>query len=290
MTTFGAGDGCMGTEGRILEQRPAIGISRRAHRNARRLLRAARLVSHTLLGAFITLTALGRLVRQRRHDAVVRWWVRGILRILDVRVEIQGRICAEPALFAVNHVSWLDIPCLRLVLDAEFVAKQEVARWPVIGRMAECAGTLFLNRGERDASLTAANNMTRALAGGRNVIVFPEGTTGDGRHLGRFHARLYQAAIRSRRPVQAVAIGYPHPEGIHPAAPFVGDDNLGRHLWALLAEDKLTVRLTFCTPVENISDRRQLAELTRNQVADALGLPTPARALPATRVTGTAAV
>lgn len=239
-------------------------------------MRGTRLVGHTLIGAFIAVTALGLLVRRRRHDTVVRWWVRGILRILNVRLEIEGRVHAEPTLFAANHISWLDIPCLRTALDAEFVSKQEVARWPVIGHMAECAGTLFLNRGERDASLAAANSMSRSLASGRSVIIFPEGTTGDGQRLGRFHARLYQAAIRNRRPVQAVAVAYPHPHGVHPAAPFVGNDNLGRHLWTLLGEDHLTARITFCPPVTGAGERRALAERTRAQIASALDLETAA--------------
>lgn len=244
----------------------------RLRRETRRLLRATRLAGHLLLGALLAHTVLGRRVRAQRQDALVRWWARGILRILDVRLEIEGRVSAEPVLFAANHVSWLDIPCLRAAFDAEFVAKQEVARWPVIGRMAGLAGTLFLNRGERDASLIAANNMSRALAAGRSVAIFPEGTTGDGRRLGRFHARLYQAAIRARRPVQAVAISYPHADGVHPAAPFVGDDNLGRHVWALLAEDGLTVRLTLCPSIHAAGERRALAERTRAQIAVVLGL------------------
>lgn len=273
-------------------------------RELRRAMRLTRLLAHTLFGAVIAVTALGLLVRRRRHDAVVRWWVRGVLRILNVRLEVDGDISTETTLFAANHVSWLDIPCLRAVLDAEFVAKQEVARWPVIGRMARRAGTLFLHRGERDASLAAANAMGRALETGRSVVIFPEGTTGDGRRLGHFHARLYQAAIRTRRPVQAVAIDYPptdeaqarirvarevgpgtkqvkpRPEqrpttsratGVHPAVPFVGNDNLGRHVWTLLAEDTLAVRLTFSPSLAPGAERRALAERTRAQIAEALG-------------------
>ncbi len=247
-------------------------------RETRRLWRATRLVGHLLLGALLAHTVLSQLVRAQRHDALVRWWVRGILRILNVRLEIEGQACTEPVLFAANHVSWLDIACLRAALDAEFVAKQEVARWPVIGRMAAIAGTLFLNRGERDASLIAANSMSGALAAGRSVVIFPEGTTTDGRRLGRFHARLYQAAIRTRRPVQAVAISYPHTDGVHPAAPFVGDDNLGRHVWALLAEEALTARLTLCPPIHAAGGRRALAEYTCVQITDALGLLTVSEA------------
>ena len=276
------------------EQRPRRNSAYPLWRGTRRVVRGARLLGHALLGALIAQTALGLLARRRRHDAVVRWWTAGVLRILNVRIEVEGRVSAKPALYAANHISWLDIPCLRTVLDAEFVSKQEVERWPMIGRMAERAGTLFLSRGERDASLHTANCMSRALANGRGVIIFPEGTTGDGRRLGRFHARLYQAAIRAQCPVQAVAIAYPHPDdvqgctsvagdrtsratGVHPAAPFINNDNLARHLWTLLAEDGLTVRLSFCPPLVGLPERRAFAERTRAQIHAALGTDTADR-------------
>ena len=173
------------------EQRPRRNSAYPLWRGTRRVVRGARLLGHALLGALIAQTALGLLVRRRRHDAVVRWWTAGVLRILNVRIEVEGRVSAKPALYAANHISWLDIPCLRTVLDAEFVSKQEVERWPMIGRMAERAGTLFLSRGERDASLHTANCMSQALANGRGVIIFP----------GRHHRRRPPARAFSRAPV-----------------------------------------------------------------------------------------
>jgi 1-acyl-sn-glycerol-3-phosphate acyltransferase len=190
-------------------------------------------------------------------------------------------------LYAANHISWLDIPCLRAAVDASFVSKEDVRRWPVIGRLAECAGTIFLRRGERDASAHTADHMTWALAQQHPVIVFPEGTTTDGRSVRQFHARLYQAAVRTQGYVQAVAIQYTLPvnaesrlrrrntdrvEGLNPLVPFLDDDTLARHLWELLGEDHVHARLSFCQPLAaHELVRRELAERTRGQILAVLG-------------------
>lgn len=248
-----------------------------AWRTARRVVRVARLFGHLFVGAVTAhglLPLLDRLDRDRtRVHAVVRWWNRRLLRILNLRLTIKGEISNRPTLFVANHISWLDIACLRAVLDVTFVAKEEVRRWPVVGGMAARAGTIFFARGsDYDTALTA-DRMTWTLTQRQHLLIFPEGTTSDGRGVRHFHARLYQAAVRTRTRVQAVALSYPHAHGVHPAAPFVDNDNLARHLWALLAEDRLTVRMAFCAPLPAAGQQRRiLANRTHAQVCEAIGL------------------
>lgn len=243
---------------------------------ARRLVRAARVVGHVLAGAALAPTLLALLRRYRdprRADALVRWWMRRLLDILNVRVELEGTIHAGGTLFVCNHVSWLDIICLRAALDVSFVSKDDVARWPVIGKMAAHAGTIFLARGRQDATSLTAETMTWTLRQQRPIVVFPEGTTTDGSRVRPFFPRLYQAAIRTRGTVQAIALSYPHRDGVHPAVPFLGDDDLATHLWALLAEDGITAKIVFCPPLPATgAERRALADHTGRQVAAALGI------------------
>lgn len=253
-------------------------------RQARRVARLVCLLAHLFLGtlAAFTLLALWQARRDiRRAQALVRWWHRRLLRILNVRVVAEGAVHDSPVLMVANHVSWLDIPCIASVADTLFVAKEDVARWPLIGALARRAGTIFLARGRTDASAHAAERMAWALLEGRRLLLFPEATTTDGREVRAFHARLFQAAIRTRCPVQAIALSYPHARGTHPAAPFIGDNDLVRHLWALLGEDSLTARLHFCTPVNAAGrERRALADDTRARIRHALGFAhTPANAL-----------
>jgi 1-acyl-sn-glycerol-3-phosphate acyltransferase len=252
---------------------------KRFFRETRRLWRLSRLVAHVLVGAVIAhgvfgvfaLTGVDR--DQRRRRALVRWWNHGVLRALNVRLHLEGQIATGAVLYTANHISWLDIPCLRAVVDAAFVAKDEVRRWPVIGRMSEQAGTIFLKRGGHNASNETAEHMTWSLARRRPVIVFPEGTTSEGRMVRYFYGRLYQSAVRTQGAVQAVAIAYPHASGAHPHVPFVDDDDLVRHLWRLLKEDRIDARLVFCAPLPAAGrERRALAAQSRVQILETLGL------------------
>lgn len=247
---------------------------------ARRIVRIARLFGHLFIGAVTAhglLPLLGRLDRdQARALAVVRWWNRRLVDILNLRVTIEGEISNRPTLYVANHISWLDIACLRAVLDVTFVAKEEVRRWPVVGGMAARVGTIFLARGSKHDTARVADRMTWALTQRQKLLIFPEGTTSGGREVRHFHARLYQAAIRTHACVQAVALSYPHTDGVHPAVPFLDDDNLAHHLWRLLMEDGLTVKIAFCAPLPaEGQQRRTLANRTHAQVCEAIGLKEP---------------
>lgn len=250
----------------------------RLRREARRLARGARLLAHLAAGiltaypVFFLLEVTGFDRQRRRREALVRVWMRILLRVLNVNLCVRGNIQPGAVLYCANHVSWLDIPCLRAIVDAAFIAKSEVRRWPLVGGLAARAGTLFLERGNHDASNQIADRMTWLLTANKSVIVFPEGTSTDGSSVRRFHARLYQAASRIDGHVQAVAIRYPRENGIHPGIPFVGDDGLASHLWRLLGEESIEAELHFCATLATAGrERRVLADTTRRQIIQALG-------------------
>jgi 1-acyl-sn-glycerol-3-phosphate acyltransferase len=251
-------------------------------RALRRLVRGAAVAWHlTLAIALVGLWLRPLAARDpdrglRQRQRLTRWWMRRLLDILHVRLETTGTLVGEPALIVANHVSWLDIPCLLACSDARFVAKREVARWPVIGILAAGTGTVFLERGS--GARFAAEQMAFVLARSERIIIFPEGTSTNGGAVRPFHARLYQAAVQAAAPVQAVAIRYPLAGALHPRGPFVGDDELVRHLWRLLAEPRIVARLHFCPPLSTAQmPRRALAEITRRQIVDALTSPATER-------------
>ena len=254
-------------------------MKRKLFCQSRRLWRLCRLFAHVIVGTVITygvfgvLTLSGGARNQCKRHALVRWWNLGVLRALNVHLHLEGQIASGAVLYTPNHISWLDIPCLRAVVDATFVAKDEVRRWPVIGQLSKQAGTIYLKRGGHNAANETAERMTWSLARHRSVIVFPEGTTSEGRTVRYFYGHLYQSAVRTRGVVQAVAITYPHASGIHPRVPFTGNDNLVRHLWRLLKEDRIDARLVFCTPLAAAGqERRALAARARVQILETLGL------------------
>ena len=173
----------------------------------RQFARSVRVAGHILAGLVIAMLWLAPLAALQRtgsryHRArIVRSWMRRLLAMLSARVLLHGQPVPGPALLVANHVSWLDIPCVLGSVEAIFVAKDDVARWPVIGRLASTAGTIFLQRGF--GTTEALARMVAALRDGERVMIFPEGTSTDGTIVRTFHARLYQAAIETGAPVQA---------------------------------------------------------------------------------------
>lgn len=243
----------------------------------RTLWRLLRLAEHLLGGILLTLL-IGRSARLRkRQTAIVSWWHRRLCRVLGIRIVLRGEPPVRGELLVANHVSWLDIPVLGALCPTAFVAKAEVRRWPLVGWLAERAGTCFIARG---AGRTA--RVCQAMAGQLRkehlLAVFPEGTTTDGRRLLRFHPRLMAPAIAVGRPLRPAAIRYRDEQGLDPVAPFIGEETFIHHLWRVLRHPGIRVDVTFCAPLAPPHPaRRELADQARAAILAALG-PLPERA------------
>ena len=203
-------------------------------------------------------------------DARVRDWYRRVLDCIGVRVAVSGERLRGPCLVVGNHISWLDILVLGSALPVVFLSKSEIGRWPVVGRLARAGGTLFIARGRAGAARRSIAEIERALGRGQSVLVFPEGTTGDGRRVGRFYPRLFAAAIESGCPVRPVALRYPHPAGVHPQAPYTGGDLLVPSVLRVLGCRDLRAEVRVGPPLAAAGrERRELAEEARAFVAAA---------------------
>ena len=243
----------------------------------RRLRRLAGLLAVVALGAVLCVYfTLWRWLRRRRHPrlpGVARWWEGRVCRALGVSVRLAAGRPATPALLVANHVSWLDIVALGSLTPMAFVSKAEVRGWPVIGWLAAVGGTLFIPRGAHQAG-AIAQAIRERLARGESIVIFPEGTTTDGSRLRPFFPRLFAAAVEADATVQPAAVAYPWQGGVHPAAPFIGDETFASHLWRVLAEPGIEVEVRFCDPLAAAAaDRRGLAQRARAAIAAALGLP-----------------
>jgi len=241
-------------------------------RRLRAVWRLGRAVVHGLRGLAIVLLRFPSLDAAARH-ARIAWWARGMLRALGLRLDAQGTFRPAAKLVVANHVSWLDIMAIHAVCpQARFVSKADVRHWPLVSRLVDAAGTLYLERDKRRDALRVVHRMAEALAAGQTVAVFPEGTTSDGRGLLPFHANLLQAAIATSTPVQPVALRYADAtQAVSAAAEFTGDTTLARSLWRLACGDGLTVRVRVLPAMGSAhADRRALAETVRQSIAEAL--------------------
>ncbi len=248
-------------------------------RAAWRLLRA---VAHGLHGVALVLWRFPSLDAAGRQ-ARIAWWSRKMLRMLGLRLAVQGRFRTGAKLIVANHVSWLDIMAVHAVCpEARFVSKSDVQHWPLVNRLVDCAGTLYLEREKRRDALRVVHRMAEALAAGDTVAVFPEGTTSDGRGLLPFHANLLQAAISTATPVQPVVLRYADAShDVSPAAEFIGDTTLAQSLWRLACGERLVVHLHVLTAEGTAhADRRALAARLQDLVGRHLAQRTPDGAPP----------
>lgn len=203
-----------------------------------RLLRA---LWHVAL--FLTLCAawsvfpLSAALRQRVEQA---GWQQ-LLRAFGVTIRCHGQKHDAQSIYASNHVSWIDIPVLSMLLGAPFVAKSDVATWPVIGSLAMRYGCVFVDRNRRSTVLAQTYLVQDEITRGGRLILFPEGTTGLGDCVLPFRSALFQTVDGSAGTViQPVAICYRGENGdpltqdrLRQIA-WIDDDELLPHAFALL--------------------------------------------------------
>jgi 1-acyl-sn-glycerol-3-phosphate acyltransferase len=239
-------------------------------RGAWRLLRA---VLHGLHGIAIVLLRFPRLDAAARH-ARIAWWSAKMLRMLGLELRVGGSFRPGAKLVVANHVSWLDIMAIHAVCpEARFVSKAEVRHWPLVNRLVDSAGTLYIEREKRRDALRVVHQMAEALQAGQTVAVFPEGTTGPGPGLLPFHANLLQAAIATATPVQPVALRYADAHGPFSAsAQFLGETTLAQSLWMLARGEQMVVHVDVLVAEGTAhADRRLLAERLRDEIGHRLG-------------------
>lgn len=227
-------------------------------------------------------------VSRRRAGLAPVLFHRVFLRLFGVRIVQTGTPPApgEAALVLANHVSWLDIIALGSLCPLSFVAKSEIAGWPVIGHLAVLQRTLFIDRGRRAATATVSAAMGHRLANGELVVLFAEGTTGDGTRLLPFRSSLVGAARaalqaegdRGRVRLQPLAITYPRRNGLpvvrseRAEIAWYGDMELGPHLAAFVKGGPIDVHVVWGAPIlfEADSDRKRATAAAEAEVRRAI--------------------
>lgn len=247
-------------------------------RPLRYLWRVPLLLLHILLGILLC----GGILTWNRHAVMkngrepfthrmIRWWSTILLRIFGLRSVRVGQPLADPVMFVANHTSWIDIELLHSQRAACFVAKAEIARWPLVGWLAAAGGTIFHRRGSNHSLAAVMQVMVERLQAGRSVAVFPEGGTGHNGVLRVFHARIFQAALDAGVPVQPVALRFARHGRRVVDAGFRERENFMQNFLRLLGEAPLDAEVHFLEPVPSTPDgRRRMADHARDRIAAAL--------------------
>jgi 1-acyl-sn-glycerol-3-phosphate acyltransferase len=244
----------------------------------RALRLAVRIARIVLVVAYGLALAAGFIVGERlrlpgsmaRRQRWTRSFMGYLTRALPFTVKVHGAVPQRPMLWVSNHVSWTDIALLGQITPLSFLSKAEVRHWPIAGWLAQHAATLFIRRGAND-SQRLRREMALRLEDGYPLMIFPEGTTTDGRQLRTFHGRLLACAADAGVAVQPVAIRYSRGNALDPLAPFIGEDDLVSHLMRLLRADAGVVDIHLLAPIETHGiERAALAFQAQEAVRQAL--------------------
>lgn len=235
----------------------------------------------------LTLAALPvQLVAHRRGWRLAAtlpvWWHRRALAALGVRVRVVGAPCRDrPLLVTPNHVSWLDINLIGSLMPLSFVAKSEVAGWPLFGLFAKLQRTVFVDRTRRTDTARVNGEIAQRLASGDAMVLFPEGTSSDGTHVLPFRSALIGAARAAmvegghdRVWVQPLAIvlkrldGLPLGRAERPRLAWYGDTDMFPHLIGTILLGPVDIDLVWGEPIpfDETTDRKLITRALEREV------------------------
>ncbi len=202
---------------------------------------------------------------------------------LEVRVvgELASKASERPIIFVSNHSSWVDVPVVGGVLPGAFVAKGDIAGWPVIRTIAKLGRTVFVSR-QRGSTARELYAMQAVLDRGENLILFPEGTSSDGSRVLPFRSSFFALAEGKfpndpNRPlIQPVSVVYDRlnglPAGRSSRAVFAwyGDMDIASHFWRMTQHLDMRVTVLLHTPLDpaTFPDRKSLARAVWRTVAE----------------------
>lgn len=191
----------------------------------------------------------------------------GILRGLGIHYRVHGTPGKE-GLVVANHLSYLDILVLSAAMPCFFVAKVEIGGWPFFGRAARIGGTIFVDRGNLASAISVAEKMRERMKLPIKVpvLMFPEGTSTNGKEVIRFHSRLFDPAVALGMPVTTAAIRYVLGDGTPEIELcWYDDETFVNHIWKVLAVGDFWADVRFGS-TKVYMDRRGAADATHDEI------------------------
>lgn len=200
--------------------------------------------------------------RKESRQARAAWlhrWCRVACYLTGLKVESHGSV-PRAGLLVSNHLSYLDIIAFSSLRPCIFVAKSEVARWPLFGWLTMASGAIFINRKRRSDSVRALDEIRNALRENALVVLFPEGTSSGGATVLPFKSALLAAATNLPGAVTAAAISYSLADGcVSEEVYYWRDMTLVPHLARLLTKREIFASVRFSEPLALAGSRKDIA-------------------------------
>ena len=174
------------------------------------ILRLPLLVVHIFIGLF-TIIFFPKEPKHFKnvHYSIMMLWMKFLSFILGIKVDIRGIPDLSADLYVSNHVTYLDIIIINKLLPVNFIAKEAISSWPIIGILASKTGTLFIKRGDNEESTKMIYEMEERFKINNTIVFFPEGKIGNGIRVKKFHYKLFKSIEKKDFNIQPIAIRYP---------------------------------------------------------------------------------
>jgi 1-acyl-sn-glycerol-3-phosphate acyltransferase len=213
--------------------------------------------------------------------AIAVHYYRALCAVLRIRIRVVGApVRGHAVLFVSNHVSWADILVIGSIAPIAFVAKREVADWPVVGVAARLQRTVFVDRARRHQTGEAIAEFVKRLTSGTSVVLFAEGTSSDGNRVLPFRSALVgaveDASARVERGIliQPMSIGYTGQHGIpmgrqhRPLVAWYGDLDFMPHIKDFIARGAVDAVVSYGDPIEadGAADRKAMTKSLESTV------------------------
>ena len=193
----------------------------------------------------------------RRLTKAAKVWGTGLSKILNIKIKVHGDPNAVKGLIVSNHLSYVDILTTATVFPLRFTPKAEIANWPFLGWFIRISKPIWVNRASRQTAKKTLSEFVYTLKNDMNLIIFPEGTTTDGKDgLLPFKSTTFKAAVRAECPVTPILIHYRENE--KNLICWYGDLALLTHLWKVFGMKRIDAEVHILETVSHVSTDRKV--------------------------------
>jgi 1-acyl-sn-glycerol-3-phosphate acyltransferase len=230
-------------------------------------MKTFKIIMHILL--VVPLCLLILVSTKNQQERIIRFWCKRLLSIFEIKVEVTGLdtylVNQKKYLMVANHISWMDIIVIQSIKPCIFVAKSDVASWPLFGWVAQMTGTIFIKRDKVSDIKKALKKMKRRLIK-RSVCIFPEGTSTSGRYLLPFKSNLFQSSIDTNKSILPLCLRYEQNNTYSDKAAFVDDMSLVDSINKIKQEKDIYVIVEVLQPIRPRYNRKELASYTQEMI------------------------
>jgi 1-acyl-sn-glycerol-3-phosphate acyltransferase len=226
-------------------------------------MKTLKILLHILLVIPLCLVIL--ISSKKQQERIIQFWCKRLLSIFEIEVKLEGFesyfFNEKKYLIVSNHISWLDIIVIQSIKPSIFVAKSDVASWPLFGWVAQMTGTIFIKRDKVSDIKKALKKMKRRLIK-RSVCIFPEGTSTNGRYVLPFKSNLFQSSIDTNKAILPICLRYLEDNSYSDKVAFVDDMSLFDSIMKIKNENKIKTVLDVLQPIRPRGNRKELASYT----------------------------